>query len=262
LENARTNLETALRDGDLRRAAELRYSTIPALEKAIPPEEAEDANATTTLLHEAVTSSDIANVVSRATGIPPTNLLKGEKSRLINMENQLSQKVKGQEAAISAVARAVRLSRAGLSSPNRPIASLMFLGGTGVGKTELCKALAGFLFDNPENILRIDMSEYQERHTVSGLIGPPAGYVGYGENMGALTEGVRRKGYCVVLFDEIEKAHKGFHVVSLLTVFRCDKFVVTSPRRGILDEFAGCQSRLSKYNTHHDVKPRRRNPCP
>ena len=125
------------------------------------------------------------------------------------MESQLSSKVKGQEQAISAVARAVRLSRAGLSSPNRPIASFMFLGGTGVGKTELCKALAGFLFDNPENILRIDMSEYQERHTVSGLIGPPPGYVGYGENLGILTEGVRRKGYCVVLFDEIEKAHKG-----------------------------------------------------
>lgn len=135
--------------------------------------------------------------------------MKGEKARLIHMEEQLSEKVKGQEQAISAVARAVRLSRAGLSSPNRPIASFMFLGGTGVGKTELCKALAGFLFDNPENILRIDMSEYQERHTVSGLIGPPPGYVGYGENMGVLTEGVRRKGYCVVLLDEIEKAHKG-----------------------------------------------------
>jgi len=177
LENARINLETALRDGDLRRAAELRYSIIPSLEKAIPPEGEE--NASTTLLHEAVTSSDIANVVSRATGIPPTNLMKGEKSRLIHMEEVLSEKVKGQEQAISAVARAVRLSRAGLSSPNRPIASLMFLGGTGVGKTELCKALAGFLFDNPDNILRIDMSEYQEKHTVSGLIGPPPGYVGY-----------------------------------------------------------------------------------
>ena len=135
--------------------------------------------------------------------------MKGEKSRLIHMESELSQRVKGQSEAISAVARAVRLSRAGLSSPNRPIASFMFLGGTGVGKTELCKALAAFLFDNPENITRIDMSEYQERHTVSGLIGPPPGYVGYGENMGILTEGVRRKPYCVVLFDEIEKAHKG-----------------------------------------------------
>ena len=209
LENARISLETALRDGDLRRAAELRYSTIPSLEKDIPPEDSEDVNSTTTLLHEAVTSSDIANVVSRATGIPVTNLMTAEKARLIHMEDALSEKVKGQEQAISAVARAVRLSRAGLSSPNRPIASFMFLGGTGVGKTELCKALAGFLFDNPENILRIDMSEYQERHTVSGLIGPPPGYVGYGENMGVLTEGVRRKGYCVVLFDEIEKAHKG-----------------------------------------------------
>ena len=209
LENARISLETALRDGDLRRAAELRYSTIPSLEKDIPPEDSEDVNSTTTLLHEAVTSSDIANVVSRATGIPVTNLMTAEKARLIHMEDALSEKVKGQEQDISAVARAVRLSRAGLSSPNRPIASFMFLGGTGVGKTELCKALAGFLFDNPENILRIDMSEYQERHTVSGLIGPPPGYVGYGENMGVLTEGVRRKGYCVVLFDEIEKAHKG-----------------------------------------------------
>jgi ATP-dependent Clp protease ATP-binding subunit ClpB len=171
------SLETALRDGDLRRAAELRYSIIPNLEKSIPPEENEDTYSSTTLLHEAVTSNDIANVVSRATGIPPTNLLKGEKSRLIHMEESLAEKVKGQEQAISAVSKAVRLSRAGLSSPNRPIASLMFLGGTGVGKTELCKALAGFLFDNPENILRIDMSEYQERHTVSGLIGPPAGYV-------------------------------------------------------------------------------------
>jgi len=209
LENARLNLETALREGDLRRAAELRYSIIPSLEKAIPPEESEDTYSSTTLLHEAVTSNDIANVVSRVTGIPPANLMKGEKSRLIHMEESLAEKVKGQDQAISAVARAVRISRAGLASPNRPIASFMFLGGTGVGKTELCKALAGFLFDNPENMVRIDMSEYQERHTVSGLVGPPPGYVGYGENLGALTEGVRRKGYCVVLLDEIEKAHKG-----------------------------------------------------
>lgn len=227
LENARINLETALRDGDLRRAAELRYSIIPSLEKAIPPEGEE--NASTTLLHEAVTSSDIANVVSRATGIPPTSLMKGEKSRLIHMEEVLSEKVKGQEQAISAVARAVRLSRAGLSSPNRPIASLMFLGGTGVGKTELCKALAGFLFDNTENILRIDMSEYQEKHTVSGLIGPPPGYVGYGENMGVLTEGVRRKGYCVVLFDEIEKAHKGNNFRRKKTKLRRDESAITGP---------------------------------
>jgi ATP-dependent Clp protease ATP-binding subunit ClpB len=177
LENARISLESALRDGDLRRAAELRYSIIPSLEKDIPPEDVDiDSSQSTTLLHEAVTSNDIANVVSRVTGIPPTSLMKGEKSRLIHMEQQLGRKVKGQEQAISAVSRAVRLSRAGLSSPNRPIASFMFLGGTGVGKTELCKALAGFLFDNPESIIRIDMSEYQERHTVSGLIGPPPGY--------------------------------------------------------------------------------------
>jgi ATP-dependent Clp protease ATP-binding subunit ClpB len=177
LENARISLESALRDGDLRRAAELRYSIIPSLEKGIPPEDVDsDSSQSTTLLHEAVTSNDIANVVSRVTGIPPTSLMKGEKSRLIHMEQQLGRKVKGQEQAISAVSRAVRLSRAGLSSPNRPIASFMFLGGTGVGKTELCKALAGFLFDNPESIIRIDMSEYQERHTVSGLIGPPPGY--------------------------------------------------------------------------------------
>jgi ATP-dependent Clp protease ATP-binding subunit ClpB len=231
LENARLNLETALRDGDLRRAAELRYSIIPSLEKAIPPEDTEDSTSSTTLLHEAVTSNDIANVVSRATGIPPTNLMKGEKSRLLHMESQLSSRVKGQEQAISAVSRAVRLSRAGLSSPNRPIASFMFLGGTGVGKTELCKALAGFLFDNPENILRIDMSEYQERHTVSGLIGPPPGYVGYGENLGVLTEGVRRKGYCVVLFDEIEKAHKGeSREIGISANYRCDEFAFASFR--------------------------------
>ena len=229
LENARISLETALRDGDLRRAAELRYSTIPALEKAIPPEEGEEATSTT-LLHESVTSQDIANVVSRATGIPPTSLMKGEKARLIHMEEQLAEKVKGQEQAISAVARAVRLSRAGLSSPNRPIASFMFLGGTGVGKTELCKALAGFLFDNPENILRIDMSEYQERHTVSGLIGPPPGYVGYGENMGVLTEGVRRKGYCVVLLDEIEKAHKGRTLCFIILTLRRNKSIAASFR--------------------------------
>jgi ATP-dependent Clp protease ATP-binding subunit ClpB len=177
LENARISLESALRDGDLRRAAELRYSIIPSLEKDLPPEDIDiDTSQSTSLLHEAVTSNDIANVVSRVTGIPPTSLMKGEKSRLIHMEQQLGRKVKGQEQAISAVSRAVRLSRAGLSSPNRPIASFMFLGGTGVGKTELCKALAGFLFDNPESIIRIDMSEYQERHTVSGLIGPPPGY--------------------------------------------------------------------------------------
>jgi ATP-dependent Clp protease ATP-binding subunit ClpB len=209
LENARISLEKALREGDLRRAAELRYSVIPELERAIPPDEAGDSAGGTTLLHDAVTSSDIAMVVSRSTGIPPANLMKGEKSRLVSMEDHLSVRVKGQSEAITAVSRAVRLSRAGLNTPDRPIASFMFLGGTGVGKTELCKALAGFLFDNPDNIVRIDMSEYQERHTVSGLIGPPPGYVGYGENMGVLTEGVRRKGYCVVLFDEIEKAHKG-----------------------------------------------------
>jgi ATP-dependent Clp protease ATP-binding subunit ClpB len=146
LENARISLESALRDGDLRRAAELRYSIIPSLEKDLPPEDIDiDTSQSTSLLHEAVTSNDIANVVSRVTGIPPTSLMKGEKSRLIHMEQQLGRKVKGQEQAISAVSRAVRLSRAGLSSPNRPIASFMFLGGTGVGKTELCKALAGFL---------------------------------------------------------------------------------------------------------------------
>ena len=215
LEKARVELEHAQRDGNFARASELRYATIPKLEQSLPQE---DANAGVgsgdTLLHDFVTADDIARVVSRTTGIPVTKLMAGEVEKLVHMEDTLRQSIRGQDEALSAVANAVRMQRAGLSEENRPLASFMFLGPTGVGKTELCKKMAGFLFSTETAVLRFDMSEFQEKHTVSRLIGSPAGYVGY-EDAGQLTEAVRRKPYAILLFDEFEKAHRDISALLL-----------------------------------------------
>ncbi|AMN51655.1 ATPase AAA [Labrenzia sp. CP4] len=204
LEQARIDLEIAQRRGDLAKAGELAYGVVPELERKLAEAEAsEDADA---MVDEAVTPAHIAQVVSKWTGIPVDKMLEGEREKLLQMEDMLANRVIGQAEAIHAVSTAVRRARAGLQDPNRPIGSFMFLGPTGVGKTELTKALASFLFDDDSAMVRIDMSEYMEKHSVSRLIGAPPGYVGYEEG-GALTEAVRRRPYQVVLFDEIEKAH-------------------------------------------------------
>ncbi len=203
LDAARLELEQAQREGDLAKAGELSYGTIPALEKRL--EEAEDLNEDA-LLREEVTEEDIASVVSRWTGIPIDKMMEGEREKLLDMENILGKRVIGQKDAIVAVSKAVRRARAGLQDPGRPLGSFLFLGPTGVGKTELTKALAGFLFDDDQAMVRIDMSEFMEKHSVARLIGAPPGYVGYDEG-GVLTESVRRRPYQVVLFDEVEKAH-------------------------------------------------------
>jgi ATP-dependent Clp protease ATP-binding subunit ClpB len=211
LDKAKFDLTDAIRRGDYQRAGELQYSAIPQLEGRLKTtEKAADAGAGAgaagMLAEEAVTPNHIAQVVSRWTGIPVDRMLEGEREKLLRMEEQLSKRVVGQAEAVKAVATAVRRARAGLQDPNRPIGSFMFLGPTGVGKTELTKALAQFLFDDEHALIRIDMSEYMEKHSVARLIGAPPGYVGYEEG-GALTEAVRRRPYQVVLFDEIEKAH-------------------------------------------------------
>ncbi|KAN93464.1 endopeptidase ATP binding protein chain B ClpB [Mycobacterium tuberculosis variant bovis B2 7505] len=206
LEALRGESERAERDGDLAKAAELRYGRIPEVEKkldaALPQAQAREQ----VMLKEEVGPDDIADVVSAWTGIPAGRLLEGETAKLLRMEDELGKRVIGQKAAVTAVSDAVRRSRAGVSDPNRPTGAFMFLGPTGVGKTELAKALADFLFDDERAMVRIDMSEYGEKHTVARLIGAPPGYVGY-EAGGQLTEAVRRRPYTVVLFDEIEKAH-------------------------------------------------------
>ena len=203
LETARNELANAQRRGEYQRAGELTYGVIPDLEKKLVETE---AKASTALVNEEVTANDIAQVVSRWTGVPVDRMLEGEREKLLSMEQNLAKRVVGQKEAVHAVATAVRRARAGLQDPNRPIGSFMFLGPTGVGKTELTKALAAFMFDDETAMVRIDMSEYMEKHSVSRLIGAPPGYVGYEEG-GALTEAVRRRPYQVVLFDEIEKAH-------------------------------------------------------
>ncbi|WPB85958.1 ATP-dependent chaperone ClpB [Sediminicoccus rosea] len=203
LDQARTEQELAERRGDLNKAAELRYGTIPTLEKQI----AEAGGGGARLVNEAVTEEGIAQVVSRWTGIPVEKMLEGERAKLLRMEDELRQRVVGQEEALEAVAKAVRRARAGLQDPNRPIGSFLFLGPTGVGKTELVKATASFLFDDDRAMTRIDMSEFMEKHAVARLIGAPPGYVGYEEG-GTLTEAVRRRPYQVILFDEVEKAHE------------------------------------------------------
>ena len=203
LEKARFELDQAQRKGDFAKAGELAYSTIPGLEKKL--QEAEEKSSGK-MLEEAVTENHVAQVVSRWTGVPVDRMLEGEREKLLAMEQAIGKRVVGQTEAVEAVSTAVRRARAGLQDPNRPIGSFMFLGPTGVGKTELTKALASFLFDDEHAMVRIDMSEYMEKHSVSRLIGAPPGYVGYDEG-GALTEAVRRRPYQVVLFDEIEKAH-------------------------------------------------------
>ena len=202
LEAARNELEAAQRRGDLGRASELQYGVIPQLEAAL----AQPSSAETTLLRDEVTDEEIAEVVASWTGIPVSNLRQGERERLVKMEGRLGERVIGQRKAIAAISNAVRRARSGLQDPNRPIGSFIFLGPTGVGKTELSKALAEFLFDDESAMVRIDMSEYMEKHSVARLIGAPPGYVGFEEG-GQLTEAVRRKQYSVILFDEIEKAH-------------------------------------------------------
>lgn len=205
LEKARLGLEAARRAGDLERMAQLQYEHIPVLEKQLAmASQMEQQNLQ--LLRSAVTEEEIADVVSKWTGIPVSKMLEGEREKLLRMEHALHQRVIGQEEAVHSVANAIRRSRAGLADPNRPNGSFLFLGPTGVGKTELCKALAGFLFDTQEAMIRIDMSEFMEKHSVARLIGAPPGYVGYEEG-GYLTEAVRRKPYSVILFDEVEKAH-------------------------------------------------------
>jgi ATP-dependent Clp protease ATP-binding subunit ClpB len=200
----RIELANAQRRGEYQRAGELAYGKIPELEKKLA--EIEDKENAGEMMEEAVTANHIAQVVSRWTGVPVDKMLEGEKDKLLRMEEQLGKRVVGQAEAVHAVATAVRRSRAGLQDPNRPMGSFMFLGPTGVGKTELTKALAEYLFNDETAMVRLDMSEYMEKHSVSRLIGAPPGYVGYDEG-GALTEAVRRRPYQVVLFDEIEKAH-------------------------------------------------------
>ena len=203
LDAARNALAQAQRKGDYAEAGKLTYDTIPALEKKLQDAESQDNSV---LVDEAVTASHVAQVVSRWTGVPVDKMLEGEREKLLKMEEEIARRVVGQREAVVAVSTAVRRARAGLQDPNRPIGSFMFLGPTGVGKTELTKALASFLFDDESAMVRIDMSEYMEKHSVARLIGAPPGYVGYEEG-GALTEAVRRRPYQVVLFDEIEKAH-------------------------------------------------------
>ncbi|KAL1973561.1 hypothetical protein VTN31DRAFT_6196 [Thermomyces dupontii] len=265
LEKARFELEKAQREGDYARAGELRYSIIPGLEAKLP-KEVDEAKPGQTLIHDSVTADDIANVVSRSTGIPVTKLMAGEVEKLIKMEDTLRQSVRGQDEALSAVANAVRMQRAGLSGENKPLASFMFLGPTGVGKTELCKKMAGFLFSTESAMIRFDMSEFQEKHTVSRLIGAPAGYVGY-EDAGQLTEAVRRKPYAVVLFDEFEKAHRDISTLLLQVLdegfltdsqghkvdFRNTIIVLTSNLGA--DILAGVDSRFPNISENGDVSP-------
>ena len=208
VDRLRTEQEQAQRRGDLARASEIKYDRLPAAEKKIAAAQSalSDLQGTRRLLREEVTPENIAEVVGAWTHIPVSRLLEGEKAKLLHMEDRLRARVVGQDEAVAAVARAVRRSRAGLQDPNRPIGSFLFLGPTGVGKTELTRALADFLFDDDQAMVRLDMSEYMEKHTVSRLVGAPPGYVGHDEG-GQLTEAVRRKPYSVVLFDEIEKAH-------------------------------------------------------
>ncbi|MFP3030775.1 MAG: AAA family ATPase, partial [Wolbachia sp.] len=202
LDNARKELELVQRSGNLGRAGELMYGVIPQLENELKNQE----KVTDSFLKKEVTGDDIANIVSKWTGIPVDNMMHSEKEKLLNMENEIGRRVIGQKGAIEAISNAVRRSRSGVQDTNRPFGSFLFLGPTGVGKTELAKALAEFLFDDQSALLRFDMSEYMEKHSVSKLIGAPPGYVGY-EQGGRLTEAVRRRPYQVILFDEIEKAN-------------------------------------------------------
>jgi len=204
LDQARSDLEVARREGDLGKAGELAYGLIPQLEAQLADQD--EGAQVNSMVHEAVKEDQIASVVARWTGIPVEKMLAGEREKLLAMEDALRERVVGQEEALEVVSKAVRRARAGLQDPRRPMGSFLFLGPTGVGKTELCKGLAEFLFDDESALLRIDMSEYMEKHAVARLVGAPPGYVGYEEG-GVLTEAVRRRPYQVILFDEVEKAH-------------------------------------------------------
>jgi len=208
IDDLRTQAKRATREGDLQRAGEITYGRIPGLESELEQigDELEASRQEKSFLREEVTAEDIASVVSKWTGIRVEKMVEGESDRLLKMEQRIHQRVVGQDEAVQRVAKAVRMSRAGLKDPRRPIGSFIFLGPTGVGKTELARALAEFLFDDESNMIRIDMSEYMEKHSVARLIGAPPGYVGYEEG-GQLTEKVRRRPYAVLLFDEFEKAH-------------------------------------------------------
>jgi ATP-dependent Clp protease ATP-binding subunit ClpB len=206
LEEARVELERAQRSADLGRAAELQYGTIPELERRLAELERDEHHGPRRFFKDEVDAEDVAEVVARWTGIPVSRLMEGEVAKLIHMEERLHERVIGQDEAVAAVSNAIRRSRAGLQDPDRPIGTFLFVGPTGVGKTELARALAEFLFDTQDAMVRIDMSEYMEKHSVSRLVGAPPGYVGYDEG-GQLTEAVRRRPYGVVLLDEIEKAH-------------------------------------------------------
>ncbi|MDP6949890.1 MAG: AAA family ATPase, partial [Arenicellales bacterium] len=206
LDQARGEVEAARRAGDLARMSELQYGRIPELEKQLVGADTVEPATSVRLLRNKVTDEEIAEVIARWTGIPVSRMLEGEREKLLRMESELHERVIGQDEAIRAVSDAIRRSRAGLSDPNRPYGSFLFLGPTGVGKTELSKALAAFLFDTEESMVRIDMSEFMEKHSVARLIGAPPGYVGYEEG-GYLTEAVRRRPYSVILMDEVEKAH-------------------------------------------------------
>jgi ATP-dependent Clp protease ATP-binding subunit ClpB len=203
IDQAKEDLESAQRSGDLTKASELMYGLLPSLEK-----EYEELNQKeqATIINEVINAEDIASVVSKWTGIPLEKLIGGEKDKLINIEKLLEKRVIGQQDAIEKVSKAIKISKAGLQDPDKPLGSFLFLGPTGVGKTELSKALAEYVFDNEKQMLRLDMSEYMEKHSVSKLIGSPPGYVGYDDG-GKLTDSVRRRPYQVILFDEIEKAH-------------------------------------------------------
>jgi ATP-dependent Clp protease ATP-binding subunit ClpB len=211
IDRIRFQIEEFKRKGDFNKVAELQYGKLPELEKTLKDAQAKEAKkgadkGRPQLLRTMVGAEEIAEVVARATGIPVAKLMQGERDKLLQMEGKLHERVVGQDEAITAVANAIRRSRSGLSDPNRPTGSFLFLGPTGVGKTELCKALAAFLFDSEEHLIRLDMSEFMEKHSVARLIGAPPGYVGYDEG-GYLTEAVRRKPYSVLLLDEVEKAH-------------------------------------------------------
>jgi ATP-dependent Clp protease ATP-binding subunit ClpB len=210
IDHLKQQIEELTRKGDFNKVAELQYGKLPVLEKTLKEVQAKEAapgeKPVHRLLRTQVGAEEIAEVVSRATGIPVSKMMQGEREKLLQMEDKLHQRVVGQDEAIAAVANAIRRSRSGLSDPNRPTGSFLFLGPTGVGKTELCKALAGFLFDSEDHLIRMDMSEFMEKHSVARLIGAPPGYVGYEEG-GYLTEAVRRKPYSVLLLDEVEKAH-------------------------------------------------------
>jgi ATP-dependent Clp protease ATP-binding subunit ClpB len=241
IEAAKTEYERAERQGDLNRAAELRYGRLIELEKELESGNARlaDLQSGRQMLKEEVGEDDVAEVVSMWTGIPVARMLEGEREKLLEMEERLRRRVVGQEEAISVVSDSVRRARAGLQDPRRPIGSFIFMGPTGVGKTELGRALAEFLFDDEDAMVRIDMSEFMEKHSVARLIGAPPGYVGYEEG-GYLTEAVRRRPYSVVLLDEIEKAHPDVFNVLLQ----------------ILDDGRLTDSRFHEHDDHNDVQRR------